>query len=538
MNITVEDALSIYPLSEGKLIAGQHGLKRIVKSINIMDAPDITDWIHEGEILFTTAYLMKDNPEKDGTRLLQKLVERGSAGLGIKLGRFWSHIPDAMLSEADRLSFPLIELPFQFTFSDQMKGLFHAELQKSNRVLHHILDQQKELFRITLSDKTSDFFQGISSILECHMTIIGLRGKVLFNNIDLPENQLLKGWPWKAHDQQRIRTEKGTVVLIPLKKPEDQAELIGYALFQSFEPVYYKEEEGLFHQAADILAFHLHAMNRDFTDHVTRNELSFLVNNYLKQKTSLETLLECASRFGIPFCSKPYRCVLTTVHDTEPALQESLLKAVRQEFQYHPLLKDLTKLHFHVDGAIFSIFPAEMPIREHDLSDRLANAFSKLAEDSSGRNLRFSISYPKNKAEDLATAYRECKDTLETADFLQLQDRVVEYESVEIANIFQSVPREKMIRFCELILAPLLDKSSDSTGDLLKTLELYIENNGQINETAKHLFIHRNTAAYRLEKISELLQVDFKRFQDVVKIKLVLLFRDTLKLSPSELRKP
>ncbi|MFH5184458.1 PucR family transcriptional regulator ligand-binding domain-containing protein [Paenibacillus sp. TAB 01] len=87
MHITVEQALSIYPLSEGKLIAGTEGTSRIVKSVNVMDAPDITDWIKDGEMLFTTAYLMKDNPE-EAIQLLRTLNKRGSAGLGIKLGRF------------------------------------------------------------------------------------------------------------------------------------------------------------------------------------------------------------------------------------------------------------------------------------------------------------------------------------------------------------------------------------------------------------------------------------------------------------------
>lgn len=62
MYLTVEDALKIYPLSEGKLTAGQNGVNRIVKSVNVMDAPDIADWVREGDILFTTAYLMKDAP--------------------------------------------------------------------------------------------------------------------------------------------------------------------------------------------------------------------------------------------------------------------------------------------------------------------------------------------------------------------------------------------------------------------------------------------------------------------------------------------
>lgn len=49
MHLTVEEALSIYPLSEAKLIAGSKGKHRIVKSINVMDAPDISDWIKEGK---------------------------------------------------------------------------------------------------------------------------------------------------------------------------------------------------------------------------------------------------------------------------------------------------------------------------------------------------------------------------------------------------------------------------------------------------------------------------------------------------------
>lgn len=112
MYLTIEDALTIYPLSEGKLTAGRSGLNRIVKSVNVMDAPDISDWVREGDILFTTAYLIKDNPA-DGVRLLQKLVDKGAAGIGIKLGRFWASVPDEMLQEADRLGFPSSSFPFR-----------------------------------------------------------------------------------------------------------------------------------------------------------------------------------------------------------------------------------------------------------------------------------------------------------------------------------------------------------------------------------------------------------------------------------------
>ncbi|MEI7027115.1 PucR family transcriptional regulator ligand-binding domain-containing protein [Paenibacillus sp. y28] len=71
--------MSIYPLSEGRVIAGRAGVMRVVKSVNVMDAPDISDWIEAGELLFTTAYLMKDAPE-NAVGLLRRLDERGAAG--------------------------------------------------------------------------------------------------------------------------------------------------------------------------------------------------------------------------------------------------------------------------------------------------------------------------------------------------------------------------------------------------------------------------------------------------------------------------
>lgn len=92
MQLTVKEALQVYPLSEAKLVAGGEGTSRMMKSVNVMDAPDIADWIKSGEMLFTTAFIMKDS-ETDALRLMRRLNERGCAGLGIKLGRFWQSIP-------------------------------------------------------------------------------------------------------------------------------------------------------------------------------------------------------------------------------------------------------------------------------------------------------------------------------------------------------------------------------------------------------------------------------------------------------------
>lgn len=84
MELSVKEALSIYPLSEGKLVAGKLGISRMITAINLMDAPDIINWMKEGELLLTTAYAIKDS-EEEFIQLLQKLNQKNQQGLALSL---------------------------------------------------------------------------------------------------------------------------------------------------------------------------------------------------------------------------------------------------------------------------------------------------------------------------------------------------------------------------------------------------------------------------------------------------------------------
>jgi hypothetical protein len=106
VDISVQEAMNIYPLSEGKVVAGAGGISRMISALNLMDAPDIYNWMKQGELLLTTGYAIKDSSELF-VELLHNLNERGSSGLGIKLGRYWKQIPKIVIEEADRLDFPI-----------------------------------------------------------------------------------------------------------------------------------------------------------------------------------------------------------------------------------------------------------------------------------------------------------------------------------------------------------------------------------------------------------------------------------------------
>jgi purine catabolism regulator len=115
--MTVEDALALPTLARAKVVGGHGGLRRPIRSVNVMEVPDILDWVKADELLLTTAYPLRDRPEMLDT-LVPDLASRGLAGIALKPARYIARIPQTMVSAADRLDFPLIELPPQASFNE------------------------------------------------------------------------------------------------------------------------------------------------------------------------------------------------------------------------------------------------------------------------------------------------------------------------------------------------------------------------------------------------------------------------------------
>ncbi|KAA9005509.1 PucR family transcriptional regulator [Paenibacillus spiritus] len=518
MHLTVEEALSIYPLSEAKLIAGAKGKSRIVKSINVMDAPDIVDWIKEGEMLLTTAYLIKDDPEQ-AHALLHKLNRVGSAGLGIKLGRFWDRVPEELIEKAEALNFPLIELPFQFTFSDQMNGLFRAELSRHTGLLQTVMEKQRELMRFALhSVRTRPLLESVSEVIGYPLAIISPRGEVLFNNSSFDSARLLSGWPW-GNRSRKMRLGEQSGYLLPLLQGESFA---GHVLFCGVNPLFLAAEESLFVQGAELIAYHMYAGLEDCFDREMHRDFCRLLRRCLSGELSGAELARAASVMEIGLLDAPYLLVLTEV----PAAGERRtgeLYRLKEEYLQHPVLGKTRAIHLIVDEGLLSIYPAVRQEAE-ELKGLLESCFLKTGP-AGPCEPKAAISGCKSGAGELREAFAEAKECLRLSAYWAQGRQSGRYREVELAVLMQQVPADSMRRYYTRTLAGLLSREPEYAKEMLHTLEVYLECDGHINETAKKLFIHRNTATYRMEKLSEILEVDFKKTNDLLRLKLAFLFR-------------
>ncbi|UQZ35363.1 PucR family transcriptional regulator [Paenibacillus sp. PK3_47] len=521
MHLTVEEALSIYPLSEARLIAGSRGKNRIVKSINVMDAPDISDWIKEGEMLLTTAYLIKDNLE-DASALLQTLHRRGSAGLGIKLGRFWDAVPEQLVAEAELLDFPLIELPFQFTFSDQMNGLFRAELSRSTSVLQGIMEKQRKLMRYALrSGHSRPLFESVSEVIGYPLAVVSSRGETVYNNSGYTSAELIEGWPWQNRNQ-RLRIGGKSGLRIPLLQG---SKCSGYLLYCCIDPLLLPVEESLFVQGAELISYHIHAGLEDYFEHEGHREFSGLIRRCLGGGLSCSELAQAAERLELPLLQAPFQLLLTDTVGAGEARQGELLR-LKEELIGHPLLDGLNAVHVLMDEGLLSLYPAG-PHTPEQFRALINDCFQKLKFDK-GYFPRAAISCTKVKPEGLKEAFAEVKECMGMMQQWGAHGNVVHYRQLELNLLLGQIPAEMMEKYCNGSLRGLLSREPEYVKEMLHTLEVYLDNDGHVNETAKKLFIHRNTATYRIEKLSELLDIDFKKINDLMRLKLVFTFRKML----------
>jgi len=147
-NLTVREILNMPGFQEMKILAGEKGLDNLVTNVSVMDAPDIYKWMKGGEILLTTAYIMKDDPQelKD---LIIHLKEVGTASLSIKLERFIDELPKEIIETANELDFPILTMPQNFAFTDVIKP-----------VLTKIINKQAE--NLLISERIHESFTQIS----------------------------------------------------------------------------------------------------------------------------------------------------------------------------------------------------------------------------------------------------------------------------------------------------------------------------------------------------------------------------------------
>ena len=131
---------------------------------------------------------------------------------------------------------------------------------------------------------------------------------------------------------------------------------------------------------------------------------------------------------------------------------------------------------------------------------------------------------------DLARSFREAQVALEVGKVFDTEKTIVSYDNLGIARLIYQLPTT----LCEMFLKEVFKRGSIDSLDqeTLFTIQKFFENNLNVSETSRKLFVHRNTLVYRLEKIKKLTGLDLREFDDAIVFKVALMVKKYLDSNP------
>ena len=127
---------------------------------------------------------------------------------------------------------------------------------------------------------------------------------------------------------------------------------------------------------------------------------------------------------------------------------------------------------------------------------------------------------------ELADSYKEAQTAIEVGKVFDNEKSVMHYENLGIGRLIYQLPTT----LCEIFLKEVFKKNSLDSLDqeTLFTINKFFENNLNVSETSRKLFVHRNTLVYRLEKIKKLTGLDLRQFDHAIVFKVALMVRKYL----------
>ena len=131
-----------------------------------------------------------------------------------------------------------------------------------------------------------------------------------------------------------------------------------------------------------------------------------------------------------------------------------------------------------------------------------------------------------NHLRELADRYKEAQVAIEVGKVFENEKPVIHYDNLGISRIIYQLPTT----LCEMFLQEVFKKNPIDALDkeTLFTINKFFENNLILSETARKLFVHRNTLVYRLEKIKKLTGLDLREFDDAITFKVALMVKKYL----------
>ncbi|QZY56628.1 PucR family transcriptional regulator [Crassaminicella profunda] len=491
-----------------KILAGEKGLDREIKDIEILEIPDGIYWINEGDLAITTAYFLY----KEGSGLIswiELLNEKGAAGLGIKTDRFLKKIPVETIKKANELNFPLIEIPIHVGYSDMTWPIISKILGEKDYINFRLEKYNEELLNLSLKNySTRDVFRIIKKYMKNSFVAFSFYNNkikcITKNEKKFPIDNIIS---IINENHEMIDTSTDFFCInrdnkkIWINALRVEGEIIGYFSIISYDDSYIKLDLKIAKLSCSYLIVSM-LLEKSYDYSRYNSKEDFLKSVIYKKITNKIKLKRDAAYYNITFDLR--RIIWIMEINSKEELQNDLHKIyeiINNKVKYN-------KIHIIFENnKIICISSEKENIYRKTWFEHLLKEFEYKFPKYS---FKIGVSKIFDSLDKLSIAYDEARFCLENGLKLEMgniqlfDDLIVYYVLNEIAR------HPQLIRLYEDTIKKLKDHDINYGTELVKTISSYIENNNNVLKTAEDLYIHRNTLYKRIRKIESIIDLNIK----------------------------
>lgn len=538
IGITVKEVLEKRLLGNAELIAGKSGINRVITRVNIMEVPDIINWVKPGELLFTTVYSIKDDYDAQKA-LIPALNSKGLAAIGIKPGRYIKEIPEAMIQAADKLGFPLFKLPLEASFSDLMLPILHEIFDKQASFLQRLDEVHGKLMNVVINGGgLKEIAVTLSDLLKANIMI----KEEVFGNL------------YYSNDEMKSKYNDAVIKLIGKKNGSFEYEIMevqnGIGTFfvikvpimaagQNYGEIYvFKEknditnfEINIIERASTISAFYL--IKEIAAKEVEMRYRSGFIDDLLSFDADKRSIsAERGAIFGFD-ATKQYTVILLEIKKIEKELKNinENSELVRLKNRIINILNNLLQEKNAIITTKLDTMIILLPVPDK-ISDAESRNYTKkycyeilkkIKESLPDITLIIAIGRFYRNITEIYKSYQDARKALMIGNVLQKYNEVIHFDDLGIFRLlYQNAEEDELIKFYNEYIDPIVKYDEKHGTELLKTLEAYFKCNGNLKQISKDLYTHYNTIIYRIQRIQEILGVNLENARDRLNLEVAL----------------
>lgn len=531
IGIKINEILASDYTKNSKIIAGKDAMGNVVNKINVMVDPDILEWTNQGELILSTSYFFKNASVKRQKKLIQEMNNKGVSGLGIKLKPYLENLPEEVITLANELSFPIIAIDYEVSFTNIISPVLQSIYDEQSKVIRKVETIHKDNMDVVLKGGgVEDILKNLSRTMKNPIYIIDhlseeiIKSRAIDGAIEEKLNNEIKNFFSDKRKNKLISktlersifidgTEISELIVPIITKNNVYGHIILFGINQSLT----KFDVLNIESSSNIIA--LEFLKRlSIREVENKYKAEFFEDLISLDSRRVKKAIQKASQYG--FDQSLYYAIITIdINPSEKIKDRSLLEQmINKSIYLTNLVCSDIKNKFLITNKgqnIHLMMMFDTQEKAHKLLQRVTSNIDKILEQKVSKlDYVIGIGRVYKTIEHVIKSFEDSQNAVDAYGTYE-ESKIIFFKSLGIYKIFcKDHLKKELLNFYNENLKKLIEYDENRETDLVETLKMYFELNGNLKKMSEQMYTHYNTILYRVKRIQEITGLDLNNKKD------------------------